>query len=86
MTDDITQSSSSVDQKREEARAALANRLLCSAVVCILISLLIGSILVYLLPEEKIDFRDVVGLVQAIATVFSGLLGAAIAFYFSAND
>lgn len=81
--DDV--SNSGISLMREQARAKLALKLLSWTGSCILASIAIGGVLIWLLPD-KIDFKDLVSLVQAIGTLFSGLLGAAIAFYFSAKD
>lgn len=72
--------------EREKARKELAKSLLRTMAIIIVIAIITGSVLLYLLPPEKFAFRDMLNLVLAVSSVFSGLLGAAITFYFMTKD
>ena len=68
--------------KKDNTREKLAMSLLYSTTTCIVLSLFITSWTMYVMPD-KIEFKDIISLVQTVCAAFSGLLGAAIAFYFS---
>jgi len=73
-----------VQEKREIARSKLALALLHAASGTVVLGLITGSLLLYFLPD-KVEFRDVITLVLALGSIFSGLLGSAVAWYFSNN-
>lgn len=74
-----------IQERREEARVRLATMLIKAMAGLILIAIIIGAGLLYLLPVEKFSAKDMLNLILAVGSVFSGLLGAAITFYFSAK-
>lgn len=71
---------------REKARKELAKLLLWITAAVIVITILTGSVLLYLLPAETFVFRDMLTLVLAVASIFSGILGSAITFYFMSKE
>lgn len=81
----FTVAGSTIEARREEARAKIAVMLIRAIVGLIAVAIVVGAILLYLLPSEKFVFRDMLNLILAIGSVFSGLLGAAITFYFSSK-
>ena len=83
---DYTATGKTIVEIREEARIKLAKILIYA--ICLLISLVIivGAILLNNLPEDKFTFENLLSLVLAVSSVFSGLLGSAITFYFSSKN
>ncbi|HIH25332.1 hypothetical protein J4476_03675 [Candidatus Woesearchaeota archaeon] len=68
------------EQTRERARVRLADNLLLYMFLLLNVTL-IGVI--FLLYSEKIEVDSAVNIILAISTVFSGLIGSAITYYFS---
>lgn len=85
ITRDITREGKTIDEKREEARAKLAPLLLTIASLIIAGTIFIGAILLWQLPPEKFSFKDMLNLILGVSSIFSGLLGATITFYFSSK-
>ena len=69
-------------ERRDAARSKLAISLLWSMVAIVSGSIIVGSILLYFLPTEKFSFKDMLNLILGVSSIFSGLLGAAITYYF----
>ena len=71
-----------IDQLREESRRELALKLLY-----VFASILAETILlaIFLIWNNKINFNNGLSLVLAIGSIFSGLIGSAITFYFSSK-
>lgn len=70
---------------REEARVTLANKLLTYLAILIAFTVAVAAFLLYNLPDDRFTSKDMLNLILGVGSIFSGLLGAAITFYFSAN-
>ncbi|MFH2033763.1 MAG: hypothetical protein ABIJ26_03550 [Candidatus Margulisiibacteriota bacterium] len=75
-----------ITKKREETRSDLAKKLIIFAFGSILACLIIGALLLWLLPNEDFGFKEMLNLLLAITTFWSGLLGSAMTFYFVTNE
>jgi hypothetical protein len=65
---------------REKTRGTLAIGLLIAMCVMILLTLIIGAYLVWV---DKLMFENMLNLVLGVGSLFSGLMGSAVAFFFS---
>lgn len=74
-----------IEGKKEESRIKLGVMLIWSVVFLITISIIAGSILLYILPFDKFSFKDMLNLILAVGSIFSGLLGCVVTFYFSSK-
>ncbi|MEW6607206.1 MAG: hypothetical protein AB1414_07085 [bacterium] len=74
-----------IEVKREESRIKVVIMLIWLSGVLITISIITGSILLYILPVDKFSFKDMLNLVLVVWSIFSGLLGCAVTFYFSSK-
>jgi formate-dependent nitrite reductase membrane component NrfD len=83
MTINIQQLDSSGKSTREEARRQIANKLITCSIILIIIAIIVGAIL---LGFDKITPENFINLILVVSAVFSGLLGSAVTFYYSAQN
>ncbi len=75
-----------IAKTREKSRIKIAMMLIWSLMISIGICLLAGTILLCILPADKFSFQDMLTLVSVIGSIFSGLVGCAVTFYFSSKE
>lgn len=79
------QTGKTIEEKREEARADLAQKLLGVMAILVGGTVVVGAFLLINLPTDQFSSKDLMNLVLGVGSIFSGLLGAAITFYFSSE-
>lgn len=78
---DYTAEGKTVGQIREESRRKLALMLIWIFAGILCLTIIIAAFLIW---HDKLNFDNGMTLILAITSTFSGLIGSAITFYFSA--